>query len=216
MTIKKPLFVAVTGGSGSGKTTVARRLREHCSDLDILTLQQDHYYRDLSHLPPASREEVNFDHPASIDFDLVFSQLSSLSKGMPVERPTYDFKSHERENSSVPVAPQSIILFDGILALHDVRVRSLFDLTLFVDVTDDVRFIRRLRRDVEERGRTIDGVIKQYLSTVRPMYDAYVAPTRRFADFVIPWDQYNDRAIHMLGNMLQKTHESHQARQGNQ
>ncbi len=203
----KPLLVAVTGGSGSGKSTIVRKVCEYSPDLPIAVLQQDHYYRDLSHLKPAERDAVNFDHPASLDMALIQAHLESLANGVAIDRPTYDFATHTRTKEVVRMEPMPIIMFDGILALHDPGIRRLFDISVFVDVPDDVRFIRRLRRDVRERGRSVEGVIEQYLGSVKPMHDEFVAPTRRMADLVISWERWNDRSIAMLANAMRELYE---------
>lgn len=202
--MQKPLLVAVTGGSGSGKSTIVRKVCESSPDLLISVIQQDHYYRDLSHLQPAERDAVNFDHPDSLDMALIRTHLESLASGNAIDRPSYDFASHTRIAGSVRLEPKAIIIFDGILALHDPAIRRLFDISVYVDVPDDVRFIRRLQRDVRERGRSVEGVIEQYLGSVKPMHDEFVAPVRPMADLVICWERWNDRSISMLANALRK------------
>jgi len=200
----KPTIVAVTGGSGSGKTTIVNAIKSRFGADDILTIEQDHYYKDQSHLSSAERDNVNFDEPAAIDLNLIADHLASLKNGHPIERPTYDFKSHTRTGQNVILDPKPIIFFDGIFALSDARVRKNFALSIYVDVADDLRFIRRLKRDTAERGRTVEGVIEQYLRSVKPMHDLHIAPLRKLADIVISWDSFHDRTIEMLASMLRR------------
>jgi uridine kinase len=201
-----PKIIAVSGGSGSGKTTVVEMLRRHCvtqgSEQGILVLQMDNYYHDLAGVIPSERDKQNFDQPQSFDTKLLYTQLGQLLKGEAIDQPIYDFATHTRMSKTTRVTPQPVILFDGFLTLADERIRTLFDLSIYVDVSDDVRFIRRLKRDTVERGRTVDGVISQYLATVKPMHDLYVEPQRKVADVIINWESYNHRAIAMLGNMI--------------
>ncbi len=198
----KPRIIAVAGGSGSGKTTLVGRLMKALGERGILVLQLDHYYNDLSALPMTDRDQKNFDHPDSFDTKVLTSQLKSLASGKAIDRPTYDFATHSRTKEVKKVDPQPVILLDGILALHWPEVRELLDLAIFVDVDDDVRIIRRLKRDVSERGRTIDSVINQYLATVKKMHDTYCAPQRDVADIVVRWMDYNDSAVQMLAGMI--------------
>jgi uridine kinase len=158
----------------------------------------DHYYKDLSHLAPEERDRQNFDHPDAFEMPLLRSQIAALREGRSIERPTYDFATHTRTAETVRLTPPRLIVLDGILSLHDPDLRRMFDLKVFVDVDDDVRFIRRLRRDVVERGRTVDSVIGQYLASVKEMHDVYVAPQKLVADLIISWMTYNDRAVAML------------------
>lgn len=203
--MKKPLIIGVAGGSGSGKTTIVRRLEEYCSGISMMVFQLDHYYRDLAHLDPEDRSNVNFDHPDALEMDLVAKHISDLAAGKAIERPSYEFASHTRSSKVVKLEPQDVILVDGIFALYNPEVRQHLDCGIYVDVSDDVRFIRRLKRDVSERGRTNEGVIKQYLTTVKPMHDQFVAPTKLLADMVVYWDRYNDRTIQLLGNMIRQS-----------
>lgn len=194
----KPRIIAVCGGSGSGKTTLVSRLSQERGRDNIMVLHMDHYYKDLSHLTPQERDRCNFDHPDALELSLLREQVAQLREGQAIERPTYDFASHTRTGETVRLNPPNLIVIDGILALHDAELRKFFDLKIYVDVDDDVRFIRRLRRDVEERGRTVDSVIGQYLASVKEMHELYVAPQKYFADLIISWMNYNDRAVAML------------------
>ena len=198
----RPKIIAISGGSGSGKTTIVNKVREQCGDEGILTLHMDHYYRDLSPLAPAERDHCNFDHPDAFDLELLRVHLSELAAGQSVERPTYDFATHTRTGATVELKPQAAVILDGILSLNDPQLRPIFDLSVYVEVSDDVRFIRRLKRDIAERGRTVDGVIQQYLQSVKPMHDAHVAPQKNVADIIISWETYNTRAIEMLSDMV--------------
>jgi uridine kinase len=200
--MRKPIMIAIAGGSGSGKTTIARKIKDQCNGFSTLLFQLDHYYRDLSHLSPLERDKVNFDHPDALEMSLIEDHIKRLSSGLPIERPTYDFASHTRCLETVPLQSADVVIIDGIFSLYSSQVRKYLDCSIFVDVSDDVRFIRRLRRDVDERGRSNDGVIAQYLSSVKPMHEQFVAPTKYLADFVVHWDHYNDRTIGMLKNMI--------------
>ncbi len=194
---RPPLMIGVAGGTGSGKTTVARALLDALG-LDAVLLDMDAYYRELGHLSPAERESVNFDHPDAIDLDLFVAHLASLVAGRPIEKPTYDFALHTRTERRVPIAPRDVVVVEGILLYADPRVRSFFDVKVFVDVPDDVRVIRRLQRDVLERGRTMESVVAQYLSTVRPMHLEFVEPSKRHADVILPEGGRNRIAVEML------------------
>jgi uridine kinase len=200
-------MIAVSGGSGSGKTTLVGRLvgsatADTAEEHLVRVLHLDHYYRDLSHLSPDERDRQNFDHPQAFDMELLRKHLTALRNGDQIDRPTYDFASHTRRPETVCLKPAAVIVLDGILALHWAEVRDLLDLKIYVDVSDDVRFIRRLRRDINERGRTVEGVITQYLSSVKTMHDTFVAPQRYVADIIVSWEDYNDRAVAMLAGMV--------------
>ena len=178
----RPLIIGVVGGSGSGKTTVARAIQQ-AMDVSAAFLDQDGYYKDLSHLTLEQRKQVNFDHPDSIDVDLLVEHLEQLARGEAIEKPTYDFAAHTRAAARVHVEPNPIVLVDGILLFAEKRLRELFDIKVYVDVADDIRFIRRLERDVVERGRSMPDVIRQYLATVRPMHLEFVEPSKRHAGY---------------------------------
>ncbi len=193
----RPLVIAVAGGSGSGKTTVARAIDEAVHRESVL-IEQDAYYKDLAHLDLEERKKVNFDHPDAFDTELMVAQLRLLLSGQAVDRPTYDYPAHTRAAATVRVAPKDVILVDGILLFADARLRPLFDIKVFVDVADDVRFIRRLQRDVVERGRTMESVIQQYLTTVRPMHLEFVEPSKRYADVILPEGGLNRVGVEMI------------------
>jgi len=198
----KPILIGIAGGSGSGKTTIARKIQERCQGFSTLLFQLDHYYRDLAHLDPTERDKINFDHPDSLEMGLLEKHVSQIANGDAIDRPTYEFASHTRSSKVVKLEPADVVIVDGIFALYSPQIRKHLDCSIFVDVSDDVRFIRRLRRDVDERGRTNDGVIKQYLSSVKPMHDQFVAPTKHLADLVVHWDNFNERTIDMLTKMI--------------
>ena len=195
--MSKPLIIGVVGGSGSGKTTVARAIQQ-AMHVRAAFLDQDGYYKDLGHMTLAERKLVNFDHPDSIDTDLLVEHLEQLGRGEAIEKPTYDFAAHTRADARVRIEPNPIVLVDGILLFADKRLRDLFDIKVYVDVADDVRFIRRLERDVVERGRTMNDVIRQYLNTVRPMHLEFVEPSKRYADVILPEGGQNRVAVEMI------------------
>ena len=192
-----PLIIGVAGGSGSGKTTVARAIVEHL-DLDAVLIDADAYYCDLAHLSLEERKQVNFDHPDALDVPLLAHHLTSLAEGRSIEKPTYDFAAHTRATRAVMVEPRDVVLVDGILIFSDSRLRPLFDIKVFVDVAGDVRFIRRMRRDILERGRRLEDVIDQYLGTVRPMHMEFVEPSKRYADVILPEGGRNAIGIEMI------------------
>ncbi len=198
----KPITIGVAGGTGSGKTTVALKILERVGFDHVAYLPHDAYYRDASHLPPAERAQLNFDHPDSLDNDLLIAQLKRLQAGQAIEIPVYDFKIHSRLTETRRVDPQPAIMVEGILIFADKRLRDLMDVKIFVDADADLRFIRRLKRDIEERGRLPESVINQYLSTVRPMHLEFVEPSKRYADVIIPEGGHNEVAIEMVAARL--------------
>ena len=193
-----PLVIGIAGGSGSGKTTVAQTILQRVGPDRISFLQHDAYYKDLSGLPPIQRAEVNFDHPNSLENELLIKHILQLKKGQAVEVPIYDFSSHSRTDRTFTVQPRSVILVDGILIFAELSLRDLFDVKIFVDTDSDLRFIRRLQRDIAERGRTTESVVRQYMSTVRPMHLDFVEPSKRYADVIIPEGGFNAAALDMV------------------
>lgn len=183
---RKPLIIGVAGGTASGKTTIANAIRDAISPSPMVVIQHDAYYRDAGHLPPAERAKINFDHPDALDTDLMVQHLRELIAGRPVEMPVYDFSTHTRLTKGVVRKPAKVILIEGLLIFCERALRDLMDVKIFVDTDSDLRFIRRLKRDLEERGRSLDSVIDQYLGTVRPMHIAFVEPSRKYADIIIP------------------------------
>lgn len=194
----EPVVVAVAGGSGSGKTTVAHEILRRAGTSRISLIQHDAYYKDLSNLPPAQRAMNNFDHPDSLDNSLLIAHLGLLKAGEPVDIPVYDFTTHTRTTSTQHVEPHPVILIEGILIFADHALRDLMDVKIYVDTDADIRFIRRLRRDIAERGRTMESVIHQYLATVRPMHQEFVEPSKRFADVIIPEGGFNEVAMELV------------------
>ncbi len=195
---RPPLILGIAGGSGSGKSTIAQSVLEALPVGTGVLLQQDHYYRSQSHLPEAERASVNYDHPDALELDLLTQHLDALRTGESIVRPTYDFTIHDRLKEGVKVAPAAIIVVEGILVLADERLRSRFEVKLYVDTDPDIRVIRRIRRDLEHRGRTFAQVRKQYYESVRPMHLAFVEPSKRFADIVIPEGGQNRVALDFL------------------
>ena len=193
-----PLVVAVAGGSGSGKTTLVNVILERVGSHRIAYLPHDAYYRDLSNLPPVQRAEVNFDHPNSLETDLLIQHILSLKDRRPVDLPLYDFAHHARTDKTVRVDPKHVIIVEGILILAEPKLRELFDIKIFVDTDSDMRFIRRLQRDIAERGRSLENVIHQYTSTVRPMHLEFVEPSKRYADVIVPEGGFNSVALDMV------------------
>ncbi|HEX7099215.1 MAG TPA: uridine kinase [Acidimicrobiia bacterium] len=195
----RPLFVGIAGGSGSGKTTIADAVADALPEVALL--QHDAYYRDRTDLDFAERSRLNYDHPDSLETELLIEHLDLLSKGVPVERPVYDFSLHLRSKDVVRVEPARIIVVEGILVLADKDLRDRLDLKIYVDTDPDLRLARRLERDIHERGRTVESVLDQYFETVRPMHLEFVEPSKRYADLIIP-EGYNDRAVLTVVEML--------------
>jgi uridine kinase len=198
-----PLILGIAGGSGSGKTTVSHVILDRVGAHHIAFIPHDAYYKDLGHLSLAERAAVNFDHPDSLDTPLLVQHVRALKAGQPVQIPIYDFKTHSRTLQTQPLAPQPVILVEGILIFVEKDLRDLFDVKIYVDTDDDIRLIRRLQRDIAERGRTAESVIQQYLATVRPMHLEFVEPSKRHADVIIPEGGFNEVALDMVVARIQ-------------
>lgn len=192
------VVIGIAGGSGSGKTTVQRRIMERFGTRRIALLDHDAYYRDLAHLAPEQRARFNFDHPDALESGLMVEHLDALLAGRAVEKPTYSFETHSRLDATETVEPRPVVLVDGILVLAEPELRERMDVKLYVDAPDDVRLMRRIERDLHERGRSIDSVLEQYRRTVRPMHLEFVEPSKRHADVIIPRGGRNQVAIDMV------------------
>jgi uridine kinase len=201
-TASKPLVIGVAGGSGSGKTTVVRRIVESIGDEHVTVLEHDRYYRDRNDLRLEERAALNYDHPDSLETDLLVQHVEALRAGQSVNAPLYDFARHARRSSTETVSPRRAIIVEGILIYTDAALRRLMDVKVFVDTDDDTRFIRRLQRDIAERGRTVASVIEQYLGTVKPMHLEFVEPSKRYADIILPQGGHNSVAIDMLLTLI--------------
>lgn len=194
----KPLLISIAGGTASGKTTVVEKIEKHFNSKDVTVVCMDNYYKRRDDLSLEERKLINYDHPDALDLELLKKHLNLLLSGDDIECPIYDFQLHNRKSNTMRIKPTKVILLEGILALYDEEIRNMSNILIFVESEADIRFIRRLKRDIESRGRSMDDVIKQYLSTVKPMYDSYVAPTKRYADIIIPNDTKHDMAIDIL------------------
>ncbi|MED4225818.1 uridine kinase [Neobacillus cucumis] len=201
--MRKPVVIGVTGGSGSGKTSVTNSIYESLKDLSILVLEQDYYYKDQRNVPFEERLKTNYDHPLAFDNDLLIEHIEKLLRYEPIEKPVYDYSIHTRSEKVIPVLPKDVIILEGILVLEDERLRNLMDIKLYVDTDADLRIIRRLQRDIKERGRSIESVIDQYLNVVRPMHNQFIEPTKRYADIIIPEGGQNHVAIDLMVTKIQ-------------
>lgn len=192
------MIIGIAGGTGSGKTTVGNAIIDQLNQKEVVIISQDCYYLDRSDLPPAEREKINYDHPDAFDNRLLISHLKQLMAGKPVERPVYSYVTHSRLKETVPIQPVRVVILEGIMVLVDPNVRELMDIKLYVDTDADVRFIRRLTRDIEERGRSVNSVIQQYVNVVRLMHMEFVEPSKRYANIIVPEGGYNEVAVDII------------------
>ena len=190
-------IIGVAGGSGSGKSTVTEHIANVIGRNNVAVIMQDYYYKDLSHLSLEDRKKINFDHPDAFDWDLLRQHVQHLYNGMPIEMPTYDFTQYTRKSEYIQVVPAQVVVFEGIFALMDIKLRRLMSLKIYVDAAPDIRFIRRLQRDIYERNRTVDSVIRQYLDYVRPMHEQFIEQTKRTSHIIIPHGA-NKAALEMI------------------
>ncbi|EFM38270.1 uridine kinase [[Eubacterium] yurii subsp. margaretiae ATCC 43715] len=196
--MKKPILIGITGGTGSGKTTVAEAIHSAFEGNSITMIMQDSYYKDQSHITFEERLKTNYDHPHSIDMEHLIRDLKSLMSGKSIDMPVYDFAEHTRKSETVHIVPTDIIIVEGILVLDDKNLRDLLDIKIYVDTDADIRILRRMQRDINERGRSMESVINQYLNVVRPMHEQFTEPTKRYADIIIPEGGRNRVAIDVI------------------
>ncbi len=200
----KPVVIAVSGGSASGKTTVVLEILEKLKEKEVVIINHDDYYKDEVNLSLEERHKINYDHPDSLDNNLLINDLNDLLNGKTISKPLYDFVNFKRSEEKEIIEPKKVVIVEGILLLTDKRLRELADIKLFVELDDDLRFIRRLKRDINERGRTITSVIDQYLKTVKPMYHQFVEPTKRYADVIIPNNLKHDVAVDIIVSKIKE------------
>lgn len=198
------LILGIGGGTGSGKTTVVHQIVAQLPVDEVCVISQDSYYNDTSHLPYEERVKINFDHPNSIDFKLLVQHLEELKKGNSFEQPVYSFKEHNRTKETVTTHPKKVIIVEGILILTHPEIRELFDIKVFVHADSDERLIRRLKRDIAERGRDLDEVLTRYQTTLKPMHQQFIEPTKEFADIIIPNNRYNTVAVDVIRKIVQQ------------
>ena len=198
------MIIGICGGTGSGKTTLARRIIESVGRENVILVEQDSYYRNLADMPLDERRQANFDHPDSIDSEMLMNHLKRLKLGQSIEMPVYDYKNHVRSDETIHLENKPVIIVEGILIFAEPRISVLLDVKVFVDTPDDIRFIRRLQRDISERGRTVESVIKQYFATVRPMHHEFVEPSKRFADIIIPEGANTDIGIEFICSKIRE------------
>ena len=205
---KRPVVIGIAGGSCSGKTSVTRAIYDVFRDHSVVVIEQDYYYKDQSHMTFEERLKTNYDHPLAFDTDLLIEHIERLLNREAIDKPVYDYVQHTRANEVIHVEPKDVIIIEGILVLEDKRLRDLMDIKLFVDTDSDLRIIRRIQRDIKERGRTADSVIEQYVTAVRPMHNMFIEPTKRYADVIIPEGGDNDVAIDLMVTKIKTILES--------
>lgn len=210
----KPLIIGIAGGTGSGKSTVARNVAQALSAQSVAFIDMDGYYRNFAHLPLEERRRINWDHPDAFDWELMIAQLEQLLRGDAIDKPIYDFVSHTRSDQTVRIEATEVVVIDGILLFADARVRDLCDVKVFVDADPDIRLIRRIRRDTTKRGRPLEEVLEQYLTTVQPMHLQFVETSKRYADVIVPRGGHNRVAIEMIVAKIERRLAADRAREG--
>ncbi|WP_029037042.1 uridine kinase [Salinimicrobium xinjiangense] len=198
------LIIGIAGGTGSGKTTVVNQIIEELKNEEVDVISQDSYYQDTSHLTYEERTKINFDHPKSIDFDLLVSHLKELKAGKSIQQPVYSFKEHNRTGETIIIDPRKVIIVEGILILTHPDIREMFDIKIYVHADSDERLIRRLKRDIAERGRDLDEVLNRYQTTLKPMHQQFIEPTKEFADIIIPTNRYNTVAVDIVQTIIRQ------------
>ncbi len=196
------LIIGIAGGTGSGKTTVVNQIIKELPKDEVCIISQDSYYKDTSHLSFEERENINFDHPKAIDFKLLEQHLSQLRKGNPIEQPVYSFVEHNRTGKNITTFPKKVIIVEGILILTHPEVRKMFDINIYVHADSDERLIRRLKRDMDERGRSLDEILTRYQKTLKPMHQQFIEPTKEYADIIIPTNRYNTVAVELIRKII--------------
>ncbi len=198
------LIIGIAGGTGSGKTTVVNQIIEELKNEEVDVISQDSYYQDTSHLTYEQRTKINFDHPKSIDFDLLVSHLKDLKAGKNIQQPVYSFKQHNRTGETITIEPRKVIIIEGILILTHPDIREMFDIKIYVHADSDERLIRRLKRDIAERGRDLEEVLSRYQTTLKPMHQQFIEPTKEFADIIIPTNRYNTVAVDIVQTIIRQ------------
>ncbi|SDL27758.1 uridine kinase [Salinimicrobium catena] len=198
------LIIGIAGGTGSGKTTVVNQIIEELKNEEVDVISQDSYYQDTSHLSFEERKKINFDHPKSIDFDLLVSHLKDLKAGKNIQQPIYSFKEHNRTGETIEIEPRKVIIVEGILILTHPEIREMFDIKIYVHADSDERLIRRLKRDIAERGRDLEEVLNRYQTTLKPMHQQFIEPTKEFADIIIPTNRYNTVAVDIVQTIIRQ------------